>query len=158
MIAAKYAKCEAGRSASDSIEPRSTEYRADNLEAEPFAFRHEPEDRQLPPRDEELLMQIDLHRANVAARSAQAARERQAFVFVRFAGGVDNRADRAADGDAVAVAAAAAIDGAGVEAGAAANAIERAAEIGAAEQFAAAIVDEHDVQLAAGRGPWKCDE
>src|SRR4051794_28458305 len=66
---------------------------------------------------------------------------------------VKNRADRSAYGDSVAVATTATIDRAGVEARTAADAIERAAKVGAAEQFATTIVDEHNVQLAARLGP-----
>src|SRR2546423_1232344 len=67
----------------------------------------------------------------------------------RLAGRVDDRADRSAHGDTVAVPTAATIHRASIEARAAADAIERAAEISAAEQFASPIIDEHNVQFGA---------
>ena len=74
---------------------------------------------------------------------------RQAVVLGRIAGRRQDRADRPGHRRFVAVAAAAAIDRAGVHARAAANAVERAAEFVAAQDFAAAVVDQHDVHFAA---------
>ena len=58
----------------------------------------------------------------------------------------EHRADRAAVDPAVGVAADLAVDGAHVEAGAAADAVEDLLQLGA-EHVAAAVVEDHDVQL-----------
>ena len=100
-------------------------------------------------------MNVDFHRAHIGTRSAQAAGKRQTFVLLRFAGRVDDRADRPADRDTITVPAAAAIHGARIEAGAATDAVQRAAEIGASEQLRPFIIDQYDMQLAAGNRPVK---
>ena len=62
--------------------------------------------------------------------------------------GCEDGADGTGDGGFVAVSTAAAVDGAGIHAGATADAVEAASEFGF-EDIAAAVVDNHDMQFAA---------
>src|SRR3989440_1401663 len=79
---------------------------------------------QLAAPGQQLVMQVDAHRADVAAGPAQGGRERQRGVLL----GIDMRRedgpDRTGDRHAIAVATAAAIDRAGIHAGGAADALE----------------------------------
>src|SRR4051812_5788719 len=93
-------------------------------------------------------MDVDLDWAHITARTAQTARVGQTLMLRWLERRVKDRADRPPHGDPVAVATAAAINGTCVEARTAADAIERASEISAAEQLASAIVDKNNVQLA----------
>ena len=107
----------------------------------------------------DLLVDVDLDRADIGAAAVERRSEGQVAVFPRVEGRVDDQADRAGIGGAVAEAAAAPIDRAGVHAGAAADAFERGPELLHAQALGAAVVDQHDMHLAAGpraRGNARC--
>src|SRR5690349_20644550 len=94
------------------------------------------------------MVKINLHRAYVGTRAAQAAREGERLMLLRVAVGVDDRANWPGNANAVTMTAAAAIHWAGVQARAAANAAQRVAKVVAGQQARAAVVHQHDVQLA----------
>src|SRR5690242_13931356 len=100
-------------------------------------------------------MDIDLYRANIAAAAVQRGGERQVAVFARVEGRVDDKPDGTGISGAVAQAAAAAIDRAGVHAGAAADAFERGPEFLQPQPFRPAVIDEHEMHFAAG--PWAAE-
>src|SRR6516164_4855963 len=97
----------------------------------------------------DLLVDVDLDRTDIAAAAVQCRSERQVAVFALVEGRVDDQTDRARIGGTVAEAAAAPVDRAGVYAGAAADAFERGPELRHAEALGPAVVDQHDVHLAA---------
>ena len=74
---------------------------------------------------------------------------RQAVVALGIAGWIEDRPDRSRNGGAIAMSAATAIDGAGVQTGPAADAMQSAAEIFAMQDIAASVINEHDMQFAA---------
>src|ERR1700739_1632103 len=102
----------------------------------------------LPPRVD-LLVDVDLDRTDVAAAAVERRRERQVAVFVRIEGRIDDQADRARISCPVAQATAAAIDRAGVHAGAATDAFERGPELLKSETRRAAVVHQHHMHFAA---------
>src|SRR5438874_1545017 len=115
-----------------------------------LAQRHQALRGQLAAPGEQLVVQVDADRADVAARPAQRGREGKVGVLLRVDVRGEDRADGARDGHAIAVASAAAVDRAGVQAGRAADALGRVAVLPAREDPAAPVIDEHDVH----RGAW----
>src|SRR5499427_5374247 len=115
-------------------------------------WRFVPLDEYSSPRID-LLVDIDLDRADIAAAAVQCRSKRQVAVFALVEGRIDDQPDRAGIGSTVAEAAAAPVDRAGVHAGAAADAFERGPELLHTQTFGAAVIDEHDVHLAAGARP-----
>src|SRR5215472_7900436 len=110
--------------------------------------RFVPLDEYSSPRID-LLVDIDLDRADIAAAAVQCRSKRQVAIFALVEGRVDDQTDRARIGGAVAEAAAAAADRAGIHASAAADAFERRPELLHPEALGPAVVDKHDVHLAA---------
>src|ERR1700676_1313574 len=100
-----------------------------------------------PPRID-LLVNVDLHRADIGATAVQRRSEWQVAVFPRVEGRIDNETDRAGIGGAIAQAAAAPIDWTGVHAGAAADAFQGRPEFLQAQTLGPAIVHEHHMHLA----------
>src|SRR5438552_3389961 len=117
-----------------------------------LAQRHQALRGQLAAPGEQLVVQVDADRADVAARPAQRGREGEIGVFLRVDVRGQDRADGPRDGHAIAVASAAAIDRAGVQAGRAADALERVAVLLAREDPAAPVIDDHDVHRGARAG------
>ena len=105
--------------------------------------------RPAPPEREQQVLQRDAHRAGVHARAAQRRRVGELgrlLVLASASSGREHRADRAAVHPAVGVAADLAVHGAHVQARAAADARQDLLQLGA-EDVAAAVVEDHDVQL-----------
>ena len=98
---------------------------------------------------DQLFVQVDLHRADIAARATGGAGKRHAAVLPDVAAGAQRGADRPRNDVAVAVAGGAAVYRAGVHAGAAADAAQALREVVAAEDVAAAVIDDDDVHLPA---------
>src|SRR6516225_5585022 len=97
-----------------------------------------PLDKYPPPRID-LLVDIDFHRADIAATPVQCRSEGQVAVFSLVEGRIDDQADRAGVSGAVAEATAAAVDRTGVHTGATADAFKRGPELLHAEALRAAI-------------------
>src|SRR5258706_5176704 len=102
----------------------------------------------LPPPPVNLLVNVDLNRTDVGAAAVERRREGQVAVFVCVEGWVDDKADWAGIGGAVAQPPAAPVNWAGVHAGSAADALERCPELRHAETPGAAVVDQHNMHLA----------
>src|SRR5581483_8508108 len=138
--------------AGDLVEPAPREHEGADARDDSLSQRDEALPGQLAPPGEKLVVQIDVHRADVAARAAEGGRERQAGVLRR----IRMRRQRGSDGPRhrhpVAVPAAAPVHRAGIQARAAADALEGGAEFAAAEDLAAPAIDDDDVQLARGPG------
>src|SRR6266511_5628867 len=127
------------------IERAVREDEAQQLHSEPLRGRDEPARREIAPLAEQLPVQVDLHGADRVARAAQRGGERQRAMGGGIAGGREDAADRPGHHPAVAVPSAAPEHRAGVHAGAAADAGERAAHGGIGEEARAAVVDDDDV-------------
>src|SRR5215831_8813400 len=142
------AKEAAHQLAEESIGPGPREDPAANGGAHSLFDRDEVGAPKLASPNQELMVQIDLHRTDVAARAAQRGCERQAGV----GGGTEvwrqHRANRSGNGNAIAVSAASAVHRAGIHASAAANTMQRSAVLVALQNSGAAVVDNDDVQLA----------
>ena len=93
-------------------------------------------------------MEIDFHRTDVTAGTAQRAGKRQTLVGFWITSWSEDRTDGAWHSRSVAVTTAAPIDRAGIHARPAANAAQRPTELRRSENFASAIIDEDDVQLS----------
>src|SRR5215831_12167307 len=123
------AKEAAHQLAEESIGPGPREDPAANGGAHSLFDRDEVGAPKLASPNQELMVQIDLHRTDVAARAAQRGCERQAGV----GGGIEvwrqHRANRPGNGNAIAVSAASAVHV-------------------ALQNSGAAVVDNDDVQLA----------
>src|SRR3954469_16103190 len=132
------------------VEPGVREDDPADLRSDGLFRRQEPLGGKVASPGEKLVMEIDAHGTDVAARSAQARCERQRRMLFRVDARREDRSDRPRHGDAVAVPAAAPVDGAGVQAGTAADAGKRAAELRPGEELAAPMIDDDDVQFAAG--------
>src|SRR2546428_2248047 len=117
-----------------------------------LAQRHQALRGQLAAPGEQLGVQVDPDRADVAAGPAERGGEGEIGVLLRVDVRREDRADGARDGHAVAVPSAAAIDGAGVQAGRAADAFERVAVLLAREDPAAPVIDDYDVHRGARAG------
>src|SRR5258707_8973163 len=100
-----------------------------------------------PPRID-LLVDVDLHRADIGATAVERRSEWQVAVFARVEGRIDDEADRAGVGGAVAQATAAPIDRTGVHAGAAADAFQGRPELLQAQALGPAVVHEDHMHLA----------
>src|SRR6266404_1075869 len=92
-----------------------------------------------PPRVD-LLVDIDLHRTDIGAAAVERRGEWQVAVFPRVERRIDDEADRAGIGGAIAQAAAAAVDRAGVHAGAAADTLEGRSELRHAQALGSTVV------------------
>src|SRR5208282_2493620 len=97
----------------------------------------------------DLIVDVDLYRADVGAAAVERRGVGQIAVFANIESRINDDPDRAGIGRAIAQAAAAAVDRAGVHAGAAANAFERIPEVLHAQALRSSVVDQHDVQLGA---------
>src|SRR6266568_3032677 len=144
---------EAEEAARGLVARAAPEEQPDEGEAEPLARRDEAASREGAPLPEERVVDGDADRADGVARAAERGRERERRVRGGIAGGGEGGADRARHHPAVAVAAAAPVDGTGVEAGAAADAGEEPAHRRVREEARAPVVDHDDVQLAARHRP-----
>src|SRR5690606_36194126 len=98
------------------------------------------------------MVDIDLHRTDIVATAAQAARMRQAVILLGIAAGGEDRANWPRHRRVIAVATAAPIDRASVHASATANTVQRASKFVARQSIATAVIEQHHMQLAAGRG------
>src|SRR5215467_2456979 len=111
--------------AEESIYPGPGEDPAPDCRAQSLFDRHQMRATKLSAPHQQLVVQIHLDRADVAARAAQRGSERQTRMRRWIEMGRQHRADWPGHGHAVAMPPAAPIDGAGVHAGAAANAVQR---------------------------------
>src|SRR6266496_987352 len=139
--------------AGEPVQPPEAEHPPHQLHARPLPPRQQPAAHDLLPPGEDLVVQVDADGAHVGARAAQARGERQRAVRRRVAPGRQDDADGPRDDPAVAVPAAAPEDRAGVHAGAAPDAGERAPEDLVLELCRAAVVHDDDVQLALAARP-----
>src|ERR1700730_2175502 len=123
--------------------------RAGGLHRRLFDERHlVPLHEHAPPRID-LLVDVDLNGADVAAAAIQGRSEGQVAILPRVEGRIYDEADWAGISGPVAQAAAAAVDRAGVHAGAAADAFQRRPELLHAQSLGPAVVHQHHVHLAA---------
>jgi hypothetical protein len=140
---------EARRRDGGAIEPRVSQHLAGD--AHHFFF-HERKlvafGDDLPP-FVDLLVNVDLDRADVGAACIQRRSEWEVAVFADIERGIDDDADRTRVGRAIAQPSAAAVDRTGIHARSTPDAFQRIPEIAHAEAFRASIVDEHDMELAA---------
>src|SRR5262249_43104977 len=97
----------------------------------------------------DLLVNIDLDRADIGAACIQRRSEREVAVFADIECGIDDDADRTRVRRAITQPSASAVDRAGIHARSTPDAFQRIPEIAHAEALRASIVDEHDVELAA---------
>src|SRR5512147_1725496 len=131
------------------VDPGRAEGQGGEPHPEPLPGGEQPPVDDLAAPGEQLVVQVDPGRADVAAGAAQRRGEGKGPVGGQVAGRGQHRADGSGDHPGVGVAAAAAVDRAGVEAGAAADAGQRPPEAPLGQQARAAVVDQHDVELAA---------
>src|SRR5262249_57482876 len=97
----------------------------------------------------ELVVDVELDRADIAEGAVERGSKRQVAVFVPVERRIDDEADRTGISGAIAQSAAAPIDRAGIHAGSATDAFERGPELGQAEALGTAVVVPHEVHLAA---------
>src|SRR5882757_3365368 len=105
---------------------------------------------ELAPPGIDLLVDIDLHRAHIGAAAIERGCKRQVAVFSGVERRIDDETDRAGVGGPVTQATAAAVNRAGIHAGAAANTFERGPELAHAEALGTPVIHEHDVHLPTG--------
>src|SRR5215469_1790942 len=110
--------------------------------------RFVPLDEYSSPRID-LLVDVDLNRADIAAAAVQCRSKRQVAVFALVEGRIDDQTDRPGIGGAITEAAAAPVDWAGVHTGAAPDTFKRRPELLHSEALGATIVDQHHVHFAA---------
>lgn len=97
----------------------------------------------------QLFVYVNLDRADIGAGAAERRGKRQPAVFLQVYTGRKNGTNRSGYGGVVAVPATAPVDGAGIHAGPAADALQGVAEVGAAQLRGAAIVHDDDMHSAA---------
>src|SRR5208282_952402 len=102
----------------------------------------------LPPLVD-LLVDVDLDRADAGTTAVECRGERQRAVFAQIEGGIDDHADRSRIGCAVGEAAAAPVHRTSVHARAAADTLERIPEIRHAQPLRAPVVNQDDVHFSA---------
>src|SRR3954452_17171103 len=101
-----------------------------------------------PPPRIDLLVDVDLHRADIGATAVKRRSEWQVAVFPGVEGRIDDETDRTGIGGAVAQPPAAAIDRTRVHTGAATDALQGRPELLQAEALRSAVVNEHHMHLA----------
>src|SRR6516162_5175622 len=111
-------------------------------------WRFVPRDEHPTPRID-MLVDVDLDRTDIAAAAVQCRSKRQVAEFALVEGRIDDQTDGARIGGTVAEAAAAAVDRAGIHAGAAADAFKRGPELLHPQTLGPAVVHQHDMHLPA---------
>ena len=104
---------------------RSSHRPASQFHGPPFLPRQIAAAEHILTEHVQLMMQIDLDRADIRTRTAQAAGEGQTVILADVTHWTQDRTDRPGNGGCVTVPAASSIDGAGIQASSAANAAER---------------------------------
>src|SRR5271165_6877258 len=101
----------------------------------------------------DLLVDVDLHWADVAAAAVERRSKGQIAVFARVERRIDDEANGAGISGSVAEAAAAPVNRTGVHAGPTADTFERCPELRHPQALGPAVIHQHDVHLAAVAGP-----
>ena len=136
---------EPGRRDSSAVQARLAHHLADDPDGllldqrQLIALGHD-----LPPFID-LLVNVDLDRADVGAACIQRGSEREIAIFADIESGIDDDPDRTRVSRAITQPSASAVDRAGIHAGAAADAFERIPEIRHAKPLRAAIIDQDDM-------------